>query len=151
VRTDADLPVRVEFFIPGIPQAKGSMTSPAPGVMIEAGSNISRARKKTWRARIEQALFVEAKKRYRKKRYPLAGPLIVDIVFRFPIPAYRRRKIDPDEPHLQKPDVDKLVRGVLDPLTATGIVKDDCVVHDVHAHKAWCVPGQEGAVLVLTW
>lgn len=127
------------------------MVSPKPGIYLEDGTKISRARKKTWRARIEAEFFLEAHKRYRKKRYPLTGPLVVDIVFKFPIPAYRRRKIEPDELHVQKPDIDKLCRAILDPLTSAGIVKDDCVVFDLHGHKVWCEPGQEGAAIVLTW
>lgn len=69
----------------------------------------------------------------------LAGPLRVELEFRFLITKPERM----GEPHSQKPDVDKLIRAVLDSLT--GIVwVDDCQVVSVAATKRWSsLPGVE--------
>jgi Holliday junction resolvase RusA-like endonuclease len=142
--------MRLELFVPGVPQSKGSMSAIKPGVVIEAGSTASRARKKNWRSRLEHNLWAEHMA-IRSRCFPLQGPVVVDVSFRFPIAHSRRNKVHPGEFHTQKPDIDKLLRAILDPLKESGVLTDDCVVADLHGQKSWCLPGSEGAEIVLTW
>ena len=47
--------------------------------------------------------------------------------------------------HVDKPDLDKLVRLVFDALTIAGVLTDDCVVVNLDAAKRWADLGQEVA------
>lgn len=44
------------------------------------------------------------------------------------------------KPHTQKPDIDNLVKGILD-----AVYEDDSCVHEIHAKKLWA---HEGAILI---
>jgi Holliday junction resolvase RusA-like endonuclease len=75
----------------------------------------------------------------------LEGPLIVDVVFSMPRPKSHYRasgELKPSAPRWpsSKPDVDKLVRAVLDSLT--GVVwRDDSQVVELRAVKQYGEPG----------
>jgi len=47
--------------------------------------------------------------------------------------------------HVDKPDLDKLVRLVFDALTIAEVLTDDCVVVNLDAAKRWADLGQETA------
>lgn len=53
------------------------------------------------------------------------------VTFRLPIPK-SRRLLTEDEPHRQRPDVDNMVKALLDAL-----LPEDSAVHTVHASKRW--------------
>lgn len=74
------------------------------------------------------------------------GPYSVAMLFNFPRPKshYGTRGVLPsraDDSHAQKPDVDKLIRAVLDALTDAGVWRDDAQVCDVLAGKRWTTDG----------
>lgn len=77
---------------------------------------------------------------------PLTCPLAIDITFRMPVAKsikgrMRRDMLSGYVHHTKKPDIDNLVKLVLD--TMTGIVyKDDCQIIRVSANKRYSeVPG----------
>jgi crossover junction endodeoxyribonuclease RusA len=80
---------------------------------------------------------------------PMAGPLMVEIVFRFPRPKchYRTGKhageLRPDAPywHTVKPDRDNAEKAVLDCLTQIGMWRDDCQVCHGEVSKVWSETG----------
>lgn len=62
-------------------------------------------------------------------------PEKIRIIFHMPMPkswSFKKRVAHLDEPHQQKPDIDNLVKAVLDALC-----EDDSFVYSVYATKVW--------------
>lgn len=125
----------LDFVVYGDPKPQGSkrgfVTKQGRVAMVEqAGRPL-----KTWRDTVTRTAVSE---RIRQNWTPYTeGPLRVDIVFmlkqparpKFPLPAVR-------------PDVDKLVRAVLDSMTDAHVWQDDSQVVDLRVKKTY---GQTGA------
>lgn len=87
---------------------------------------------------------------------PFDGPCGVEVVFRLarPLVHHRGRRrshpVRPDAPSLNtaKPDVDKLVRALLDSLTSV-CWRDDAQVARVTAQKLYAPPGEPGATVAV--
>lgn len=65
--------------------------------------------------------------------------IMVDIEFRIPIPqSYSKKKKDELEwtPHNKKPDLDNLVKAVLDALNGVAF-EDDSLISDINASKTY--------------
>ena len=60
----------------------------------------------------------------------------VHIVFRIAIPKTFLKKRNASDPHTLKPDIDKLIRPILDALTGIAY-DDDNAVYEVYARKIW--------------
>lgn len=70
---------------------------------------------------------------------PVSGPVHVEITSVFPIPKSwtKKRKADAEgQPHVQRPDLDNLVKCVLDGLNGVAFA-DDSQVHSVTSRKVW--------------
>jgi site-specific DNA-cytosine methylase/Holliday junction resolvase RusA-like endonuclease len=88
---------------------------------------------------------------------PYTGPVLVDIGFYMPRPRYhfrtgkRANELRPDAPHYvdKKPDLDKLVRAILDALTASAVFRDDAQVAMLVTSKAYA-DAQTGARITIT-
>jgi Holliday junction resolvase RusA-like endonuclease len=119
------------FNVPGIPQPQGSTRSFARGGKIVTTSDNLALRPwrdaVCWHARQAQA-----------GAEPFAGPVCVSAIFWLPRPAGhfgsgrnagRLRPSAPPRPDV-KPDLDKLMRGVLDALSEAGVWRDDAQVVD---------------------
>jgi crossover junction endodeoxyribonuclease RusA len=114
-----DEPV-IEFWVSGRPAPQGSKRHVGNGRMIEMSAAVG-----PWR----EAVRGEA------QRYcaaPLAGPVRVSVTFCLIAPKSTRRTT----PHV-RPDLDKLVRAVLDGLTMAGAFGDDGQVTEIIARKAY--------------
>ena len=83
---------------------------------------------------------------------------IVQLVFRFPrVKTHFNSKglIKPKAPvyKTSKPDLDKLVRAVLDAMKLAGAIRDDSLCHTIEAQKLYCNlkenPGVTGTIIVL--
>jgi len=48
----------------------------------------------------------------------------------------------------QKPDLDKLIRAIMDSATKAGAIRDDAQVCVIQATKAWEYEGQQPGVLI---
>jgi len=116
----------IEFRVFGQPAPQGSKTI-MRGRLVEANKKLP-----AWRKAVQEA--AEQVEFYSEE------PLEVLITFYLPRPKTVKRK----HPAV-KPDIDKLIRGTLDPLTQAGVIKDDALVVEVSARKEYCEPGQEGA------
>ena len=85
----------------------------------------------------------------------LRGPVRVDVVFFFARPKCHFGtgrnaailKASAPTMHVQKPDVDKSLRGVLDGLTGV-IFKDDSQVVTAIASKAWTLAGERTDIMI---
>jgi len=79
---------------------------------------------------------------------PLEGPIELKIVFRMPRAKRLMRKKDPAGPlpHLASPDVDNLLKAVMDCLTMVGLWRDDTQVIRCTAAKQYhAKDGRPGA------
>lgn len=79
---------------------------------------------------------------------PLDGVLVLDVQFRFPMPASRPKKIRAlgEWPKTTTPDLDKLLRSIGDGLQAGGLIADDARFWSTSATKLEVV-GWTGAVI----
>ena len=129
----------VTFFVPGVAAPQGSKRYLGRGVMVESSKRLP-----GWRADVRGTALARLPQ-------PVSGPVALVATFCFPRPKahYRTGKyaelLRPAAPgaweHTNRPDVDKLLRAVLDALT--GVVwLDDSQVTRVFGAKRWCDPGE---------
>jgi Holliday junction resolvase RusA-like endonuclease len=76
----------------------------------------------------------------KKNNYTLQPVLY--IIFNIPVPEYKKNKIKIGDPHMQKPDVDNLVKGFMD-----SFGKDDGFVWNLCAVKRWAEKGSIEIIL----
>ena len=74
-----------------------------------------------------------------EKSFPANTPLIIDIIAEMPIPKstlkYKlKRMIEEETPHLKKPDLDNIVKAVLDGLNGIAF-PDDNQIYRISAFK----------------
>lgn len=123
------------FFVPGIPQAQGSIRAFAhkhTGKVIATSTNKNL---KGWR----QTVALYARKFWRA---PATVPMQAVLQFYLPRP----KTVDRDSPSV-KPDLDKLVRAVFDALTGIAYL-DDAQVIKLEASKEYGIkPGVKILVL----
>jgi Holliday junction resolvase RusA-like endonuclease len=110
----------IAFFIPGTPAPKGSLVAVRRGVYLES----SRQKLNPWLQAIRE------KTRQLEALAPIDGSLEVEVIFYLPRPASVVRLL----PNV-KPDVDKLLRGILDGLK--GFIADDARVVRVTGTKVY--------------
>lgn len=147
----AGAPVRVVFTALGTPVAQGSKRHVGRGIMVESSKTL-----RPWR----DTLAYEAREAMGTMR-PFAGPVNLNVTFRVPRPKSHYRtgshagELRPDAPvwSPKKPDLDKLLRALLDACTTAGVWLDDSQVATVHARKVYANdfarPGVEVAVEML--
>lgn len=138
--------------VPGVPVPQGSLRAFTRNGKAWASSDNPRTR--PWKAAVtsEAAIAVEAaglaNPAYERR------PVAVAITFLFPRPKghYGRRGLLPSAPSQMTtlPDIDKLVRAVLDALT--GIVwRDDAQVVVLDIRKAYQREGEDLATSIDVW
>ena len=124
----------VAFKVLGLPAPQGSKSAYVRGgraVIVDGTSKTGRAKHLSWRDAV-----AEAADRAREG-LQFGGPVSVHVEFYLPLPVS-----DPHRTlHYKKPDIDKLVRSVLDSLTSSGLIRDDALVHALHATKQYARDG----------
>lgn len=124
-RLQTTLPAaQVTFWVSGIPAPQGSKRHVGGGRMIEMSKAVG-----PWR----EAVRAEAQQKF---AVPFDGPVSVTVTFNLKRPKTARR----DTPCI-RPDLDKLLRAVLDGLTAAGAFGDDGQVTEIVARKRYGHPG----------
>jgi Holliday junction resolvase RusA-like endonuclease len=139
----------VRFRVLGVPAPQGSKTAwMNPRTGKAQMSEASGPRLKSWRAAVTE----EAAARRAVLGRALDGPITLSITFRFPMPAGRPAALR-HRGYARKqsaPDLDKLLRGVLDALTSSGLIADDARVCELHGRKVEVGAGQwTGAELLV--
>src|SRR5215467_11817957 len=134
----------ITFKVVGTPSPKGSLTRMPNGAMIPAGTVESRKRFTDWRNDCRRAA-IEAM----DELTPVRVSIRLMVEFRLPYPVSSMRKYQMGWlPHTKKPDVDKLLRALMDSLT--GIVwVDDAQVSFVTVNKSYAWNGQPCAYVVV--
>jgi len=136
----------VAFFVPGEPIAKARPRA----AVIKRRAHIYTPAKS---AAYEKAVGLIAKRAMRGKK-KLPGALGVEIEFLMPIPkswpkARRLAALHGGVSHEGKPDIDNLVKSVVDGMN--GIVfKDDASITRLVASKTYCPLGEGGARVKVT-
>ena len=129
------------FVVPGAPVPKGRPR------MTRKGRVFTPAKTRTYERTI--ALSAQAAKSKLAGGQLFDGPVMVTIHCHFGMPkswSRKRKEAMLYEPHIQLPDLDNLVKSVLDGLNQTfGIWDDDKQVAAVTATKHW---SEESSVLV---
>ena len=126
-------------FVPGHPAPQGSKRHVGRGIMVESSKRV-----KPWRDDIRAAL-IDADGQP-KARFD--GAVDVQIRFYMPRPKSMRHRTSP---HTKRPDIDKLVRAILDAVTSSGVIRDDSVVTGIDATKVYAetteIPGAQITVV----
>lgn len=126
--------------VEGVPAPQGSKKGfviNGKAVLVES----SAGKLKTWRSQVAQAA-----KWANDSGLPYITPVHVEIVFWMPRPAKPKFNHAPGV----KPDLDKLVRGVLDALVHAGTLADDSLVTSLIAEKRFAPGEKTGATISIT-
>ncbi|MDO5730799.1 RusA family crossover junction endodeoxyribonuclease [Corynebacterium sphenisci] len=120
------------MFVPGTPAPQGSKKAMMPPrghrpVLVESSTRLP-----AWR----QAVALIARTRCPQ---PATGPVALEV--EFVMPRTRAMRDRPAPPMVQRPDVDKLLRAVLDGLTGPAFPDDSQVVR-LTATKRRAAPGE---------
>jgi len=95
----------------------------------------------------------------KKDWFPLAGPIRLHVVFYMARPKSHFRVLKGKAPELKsssppepigKPDMDNLLKAVMDAVTGVGVWGDDCQVIEVLGEKLYAV-NESGASIKITW
>ena len=125
----------VHFTVWGSPKAQGSLRHVGRGRLINAPETLD------WRFQV-----TTASRQAMAARLPLEGPVAVDLHFIVPRPKSIPKKILRP---FKKPDLDKLIRAVLDGMTYGGVWGDDAQVVDIRASKHYATPDALPGVTVI--
>jgi crossover junction endodeoxyribonuclease RusA len=129
--------MELPFTVYGVPRPQGSKRHVGNGRMIESSPRVAE-----WRTLVAHTASIE-----RAGQPVIEGPVTVDVVFGFGLPKQPGTRRSQD-PHTQRPDLDKLVRAVLDALTGV-MYTDDSQVVELSARKVWVETGQDCAVIMV--
>jgi Holliday junction resolvase RusA-like endonuclease len=143
--TDPPPPWLVGFRVVGRPAPQSGergVATPAGYRMITTGG----AGLLDWRHAVE----TEAQVQY-LTHGTIEGAVGVDVTFRFALPQGRLvwERTVKDLPKVNAPDIDKLLRAVLDGLTCGGLIRDDRFVASVAARKVEVWDAWTGAEIFL--
>lgn len=133
------------FFVPGDPRPQ-----PRPRATVRGGQarmynpDTANAWKQAVRVAATDAGLMAAE---------IEGPIRLGLDFRFQRPAshYKRgHALKPSAPqwHIQRPDLDNLVKAVMDALTDVAAWGDDDQIYDLRVTKGW-VPSESGCQVTM--
>ncbi|GGM55692.1 hypothetical protein GCM10012275_28510 [Longimycelium tulufanense] len=114
----------VDVFVPGRPAPQGSKRHVGNGVMVESSKHV-----KPWRQDVREAVLNAMDG---QSGWARGVPLWARIEFLMPRPSTARRG---DAWHVKRPDLDKLVRAVLDAVGSAGLWADDSQVASLSVSK----------------
>ena len=136
----------VSFTVVGLPAPQGSKSAFVRGgraVIVDGSSKAGRQKHLNWREDVTSEAISAQELRGGDQ---FVGPVSVHIEFFMPLPASDRHRTL----HATKPDIDKLVRSVLDSLTTSAIIRDDSQVSALHVTKQYARDGHwTGASIAL--
>ncbi|MGZ4610442.1 MAG: RusA family crossover junction endodeoxyribonuclease [Actinomycetes bacterium] len=118
----------VTFTVYGDPRPQGSKRHVGRGILVESGGQAFH----DWRYDMTCAA-----REAMSARQPLTGPVEVRATFSLKRPASAKKA---GAYHAKRPDLDKLLRALLDALQASGVVEDDGQVARLLVTKTY--PGE---------
>lgn len=135
--------ISLSFTVRGIPQTKGSARAftytrkPEKGGGIGARVDNDNPKSKAWQADVAKSAWVA---RGGGRRSPHPGPVQLTVEFYLPMPKKPKSLF-----HVTKPDIDKLLRCVIDGMTGV-LFLDDSQVTDIIARKSYAPAGDAPGV-----
>ncbi len=127
-------PETVMFDVIGIPAPQGSKSAFVRNnraVVVDGSSASGRAKHAAWRSAVAQRADAV------RGVTSFSGPVRVKICFYLPLPSSSPHRVL----HSSRPDLDKLIRSVLDSLTDSGLIRDDALVSEIWAEKLYARDG----------
>lgn len=120
----------IHFIIYGEPKGKGRPRFYRRGNFV--GTYTPEATRIAERSVFEQSLD-------KKPKTPMTGAILIEIEFYMPIPKSTSKKLKARMesnavPHIKKPDIDNLIKSILDPLN-TIYWEDDSQIYSIKAGK----------------
>ena len=141
----------LSFWVPGIPQPQGSTRAFKRGAKIVTTSANKNLR--PWRHMVTLVAQSAMRESPFQAGLGTAASVEVRVAFAFPRPKshHGKRGILPSAPthHVVRPDLDKLIRAVLDGLTEAAVFGDDSQVVSIVADKVY-TPTPPGARITVT-
>lgn len=126
----------ISWYISGVPVPKGRPKFVARGKFATAYTPI-KTRRYEKQVALQSALHAPKK--------PFSGPISVTLIFRMPRPkSLPKRVIE----HIRRPDLDNLIKSVLDPLNKI-FYKDDSQIVHLDAKKVYTTE-EPGVVVVIS-
>lgn len=138
----------ISAWVAGVPAPQGSKRPLGrrggfgKTIMVEQNKRVA-----PWRQDVREA-FAALRCDRDAREHPVDGPLVVKIVFVMPRTKAMRSRPSADFPMVQKPDVDKLQRAVLDALTSAGVYADDSQVVACYGFKRRAEPGETTGAMI---
>jgi Holliday junction resolvase RusA-like endonuclease len=119
----------IEFTVDIVPIAKGRPRFARRGRFVHTFTPM--------KTRSFENILIEKATKF-KPLTPIDGDIRVGVIFGMPIPASRMPKFDLNarNPHTIKPDIDNLLKGVLDPLNGV-FWNDDAQISQITASKVY--------------
>ena len=144
----------ISFFVCGDPSPKGSKTAVVRGgraVLLDGRTAGARAKYALWRDSV--AVCARLAMHTATKPYniltPLDGPLGIEVVFCLSRPKNETKAQRARTWHTVRPDADKLLRAVLDPLSGV-VITDDARIALVRVTKRYArTPDAIGAQITV--
>jgi crossover junction endodeoxyribonuclease RusA len=130
-------PWQVSFTALGRPAPQGSKRHVGHGIMIESSKALA-----PWR---ETVAYAALRALNGRSPAPCGLPLAVSVSFTMPRPKSLSAKSD--APAVKRPDIDKLLRAVLDACTGV-LYLDDSAITSVTAGKRIARPGEAPGVAI---
>lgn len=127
----------LKFTVHGLPAPQGSKRHVGKGVMVESSKHV-----KPWREAVKAAA-IDANREHGFRM--MIGSISATFRFFFSRPKNHygtgknamRVKHGAPQMHIIKPDLSKLIRSTEDALVDAGIIRDDCVINRIEAHKEY--------------
>ena len=113
----------MDVFVSGRPAPQGSKRHVGNGVMVESSKAV-----KPWRQDVREAFLTNG-----QPTETIAGAVRIELSFVMPRPVSTPKRSTP--PAMRKPDLDKLIRAVLDAIVSAGVIEDDARVVEIVASK----------------
>lgn len=134
----------LQLRIHGLPMPKGSVTKMPHGGYIPAGTAASRMNFDLWKENIASAARIEM-----GEQPPWAKAIRLMAEFYLPVPETTIKKSQRGWlPHTKRPDLDKLTRGLWDPMKGIVWVDDSQVCHAT-VNKLYAWNGNPGAIVII--
>ena len=146
----------ISFYVCGDPSPKGSKTAVVRGgraVLLDGRRGPARVKYAAWKENVATYARIAMRTGFTRVHgdvyAPLDGPLGIEVVFYLPRPKKETKLQRARTWHTVRPDADKLLRAVLDPLSKI-VITDDARIALVRVEKRYAAtPDAIGAQLTV--